>query len=136
MSIFGKQYAAYYDLFYKDKDYAAEADYIDRRIRAHAPSARSVLELGCGTGRHAQLLAKKGYLVDGVEQSKEMLALAHQPQQPAGLQFFQGDIRTFQRDRTYDAVIAMFHVMSYMASNADLIRTMENASRHLREGMQ
>lgn len=132
MTIFGKHYATYYDLLYRDKDYAAEAAYLNQLIQAHRPHARSILELGSGTGKHAALLAEMGYAVDGVDRSSEMLASAKE--QSAHVRFFQGDLRSVQMDRKYDAVIAMFHVMSYMTDNADLIRTFKNASRHLHQG--
>ena len=68
------EYARYYDLLYQDKDYQAEADYVAGLIRRFHPEARSILELGSGTGIHASLLAKKGFTVHGVERSPEMLA--------------------------------------------------------------
>ena len=47
-------YARYYDLLYRDKDYAAEAEYIACLVRKFHPSARSIIiELGSGTGIHA-----------------------------------------------------------------------------------
>jgi methylase of polypeptide subunit release factors len=66
MSVFGA-YARYYDLLYRDKDYAAEAQYVHRLIQSHALGARSILELGCGTGAHAVLLAGEGYRIHGVD---------------------------------------------------------------------
>lgn len=71
-------YAASYDLLYRDKDYAGEADYIDRLIRKFQPDAKSIVELGSGTGKHARLLANKGYTVHGIERSEEMLARARE----------------------------------------------------------
>jgi predicted TPR repeat methyltransferase len=46
-------YARYYDLLYRDKDYAAAAEYVAGLIRKFHPSARPILELGSGTGIHA-----------------------------------------------------------------------------------
>ncbi|MEX2016820.1 MAG: hypothetical protein WD873_09250 [Candidatus Hydrogenedentales bacterium] len=60
MSNFQK-YAAFYDLLYRDKDYAAEAAYVAGTIRSAVPGARSILELGSGTGRHGRLLAGLGF---------------------------------------------------------------------------
>ena len=53
ISLFQK-YAAFYDLLYRDKDYAAEAEYVARTIRSIVPDARTILELGSGTGRHGR----------------------------------------------------------------------------------
>jgi hypothetical protein len=56
-----RKYAAYYDLIYRDKDYAAEAEYVARLIRSSVPASRAILELGSGTGRHGRLLAAMGF---------------------------------------------------------------------------
>jgi len=75
VSVFGS-YARYYDLLYRDKDYAAEAADALRRIRAHSPQARRILELGCGTGLHAIELARRGCQVTGIDISEPMLESA------------------------------------------------------------
>ena len=75
MSVFGK-YAKYYDLLYQDKNYSKEADYIDRLIKTYHPESKTILDLGCGTGRHDILLAEKGFFLTGVDSSKEMLSAA------------------------------------------------------------
>ena len=51
MSVFA-DYAEYYDLFYRDKDYAGEAAFVRGLVRQRAPKARTLLELGCGTAAH------------------------------------------------------------------------------------
>ena len=65
-----------YDLIYRDKDYAAEAAQLAFLLRAHAPGATDLLELGCGSGRHALCLSELGYHVTGVDRSQGMLELA------------------------------------------------------------
>ena len=75
MTVFG-DYSRYYDLLYRDKDYAGETEYIASMMRCFRPEARRVIELGAGTGRHAGLLSRKGYVVHGVESSSEMFAQA------------------------------------------------------------
>ena len=72
MNIF-KNYAKYYDLFYEDKNYKRESDYVDSLISKYSRKTKSILELGCGTEIHSIELAKKGYQVDGVDSSREML---------------------------------------------------------------
>ena len=58
MSVFGGQYASNYDLFYADKDYAAEAAFVQDVIHRHNPRANSLLEFGCGSARHAVELVR------------------------------------------------------------------------------
>ena len=69
-------YSRYYDLLYRDKDYAAEVDYIDRLLQRHGVSGKDLLEFGSGTGKHGRLLAERGYRVTGIERSAEMVAQA------------------------------------------------------------
>ena len=52
-----QRYSAYYDLLYRDKNYAMEAEYVARILRDAASNAKSLLEFGSGTGRHGRLLA-------------------------------------------------------------------------------
>jgi predicted TPR repeat methyltransferase len=74
-----RNYSQYYDLFYQDKDYDAEAGFVDKIIKKHLPKARTILEFGCGTGLHASKLAAKGYQVHGVDSSDQMLKKAQSP---------------------------------------------------------
>lgn len=133
-------YAAYYDLLYRDKDYAAEAQYVVDHIRRYAPNATRILELGCGTGGHAECLAQMGFSVHGIDMSPTMLDRAEQRKAglpsdlAARMTFALGDIRTVRTSETYDAVIALFHVMSYQTSNADLRAAVVTVAAHLIPG--
>lgn len=133
--VFG-DYSAYYDLLYRDKDYRAEADYVAGRLRRALPSGRTVLEFGSGSGRHGRLLAASGFQVHGIERSAPMVALATQIPAGKGNAFScqQGDIRTTEVGRTFDAVISLFHVVSYQTTNSDVRQTFANAARHLAPG--
>ena len=71
-----KAYSQYYDAFYKNKDYNDEAKRVAALIRQFDPQAKTLLELGCGTGNHAAFFAKMGYTTTGLEISEEMVALA------------------------------------------------------------
>lgn len=137
-------YARYYDLLYKDKDYASEADYVHRLIQRHCPGGATILELGSGTGKHAVLLSRAGYRVVGIERSQEMLAQAQalaesvrrelESTERTIPEFALGDIRTAQVDGQFDAVISLFHVVSYQVTNADLLAVFQVAHRHVRPG--
>lgn len=133
-------YARYYDLLYRDKDYVAEARYVASLIREHAPHGTRVLELGCGTGAHAEHLARMGYHVHGVDRSEVMLdsAAKRKAGLPADvarrLSFGKGDVRTVRAGKTYDAAISLFHVMSYQTTDADLAAAIQTAAAHLAPG--
>ena len=130
-------YARYYDLLNRDKDYRGEARFIDGLIRRHAPGARRVLELGCGTGVHGVTLVENGYDVTGLDLSAAMIAVAERrrtalpPERAARLQFLKADAREFQLEGRFDVILALFHVLSYQQSNADLAAVFSRLKTHL-----
>lgn len=137
MNLF-KDYASYYDLLYKDKDYQKEANYVISLIGSSLPTAESILNLGCGTGKHDYIFAEKGYNVTGIDLSKEMVEMARKGieslELKGDLEFFEGDIRSLRLPKKYDVVLSLFHVVSYQTSNQDLLKALETAFLHLKPG--
>lgn len=126
------EYSAYYDLLYSDKDYESEARYINSLLKKYAPCTKSVLDLGCGTGRHAELLTSFGYDVHGIDMSTGMLAKAHErAKQNPHLSFSESNIQDFELQRQFDAVTALFHVMSYQTTNENVKSVFECVKKHL-----
>lgn len=139
-SLFGV-YSQYYDLLYRDKDYDAEADYVRSLVNRFSDRTVDVLELGCGTGKHAELFASAGWNLLGVERSQEMLSAAKtrihamaSRNLPGSFDAREGDVRTFRTSRQFDAVLALFHVVSYQTSNDDVTQMFQTAFQHLKPG--
>jgi SAM-dependent methyltransferase len=135
MNIFDN-YAEFYDLIYHDKDYQGESNYIDGLIKKYLIDAKSILELGCGTGRHALLLAEKGYHVCGVDVSEKMVEKAKLRLEKINslkdkVNFLPADIRTVRLNKKFDVAISLYHVFSYQTKNSDLIGTLDAAALHL-----
>ena len=133
MSAFGNL-ARFYDAVYADKDYAAEAAYVLKLLDAHAPACQRLLELGSGTGRHALELARAGRQVSGIDASGDMVAIAHERMAAAGsssVSFRTADATSYRDGHTYDAVIACFHVLNYMATPQALAAAFATAAAHL-----
>jgi SAM-dependent methyltransferase len=135
-------YSNYYDLLYLDKDYIAETEHVNSLINSYSKNAKSILELGSGTGIHASFLANLGYEVTGIDQSKPMLNKAEERKKRLHksianrLSFYEGDIRSYQSKDKFDVVISLFHVMSYMETDTDLIKAIQTAANNLkRDGL-
>ncbi|SDG41960.1 Methyltransferase domain-containing protein [Pedobacter terrae] len=127
-----KLYSQYYDLLYQDKDYQAEVDYLHQLINQYCPNNISILELGSGTGKHANLLVNKGYNMYGLERSAEMVAIANRAK-AENITFKVADITDFQINQSFDVALSLFHVISYLVDNQSLISTFQNVHRHLNE---
>jgi SAM-dependent methyltransferase len=139
MKIF-ESYAHYYDLLYQDKDYIAEVNFIVKMLEFYAQNASKILDLGCGTGSHAILLAKQGYQIQGVDFSEEMIQRAnHRLQQLPdeiinGVQFTLGDIQNIRLNQKYDVILSLFHVFSYQVDNDSLLAAFATVKEHLQPG--
>jgi SAM-dependent methyltransferase len=73
------------------------------------PKAASVLDVGCGPGRHALELARRGITVTGVDISQRFVDLARGQAQAEDLNadFVVGDARSLAFDATFDAAISL-----------------------------
>lgn len=121
-------YSRYYDLLYLDKDYVGEATYIQKLLIRNGIPRGDLLEFGSGTGKHGRLLSARGYTVHGIERSAEMVA---ETELVPGFTCQHGDITRIALGRQYDAVLSLFHVISYQSSNTQLQAVFANAAAHL-----
>ena len=131
---FSSVYAQYYDLLYSDKDYKKESVQIDTIIKSHSHGAKSILDIGCGTGKHDFLLAERGYEITGIDSSIYMLDVANKKNNSPFIKFQYKDIREFIFVEKFDVVISLFHVTSYLISNEDLELAFHNIYNSLRKG--
>ena len=70
--------AASYDRLTNDVDYGAIVTFYHQILEREGVKPRTAVDLACGTGSVALLLAQKGYAVTGVDMSEEMLTVAFQ----------------------------------------------------------
>ncbi|MFA9430113.1 class I SAM-dependent methyltransferase [Egicoccus sp. AB-alg2] len=88
-------------------------------------SDASVLDLGCGVGRLANELARRGHEVVGVDESPDMLAHLD-----AGVAGVRARIEDLALGRTFDAVVLASHLVN--VAEADQRRALLDAvARHL-----
>jgi SAM-dependent methyltransferase len=135
-----REYAQHYDLLYQNKDYSGEAQFVARlldRCLGKPAEQTEIIDLACGTGRHAQELTRLGYRVEGSDISADMVAIASQRSDSLGLpiRFYNESFQSCARiDRKYDAAIAMFSAIDYLTDYVDLACTLKNIRGLLREG--
>lgn len=130
MKIFDN-YSDYYDLLYRDKNYAEEVDYVFGLINKFITPVATLLDVGCGTGKHAALFAAKGLTVSGLDLSEKMLsqARANYPQ----INFYNGDARSFNINQQFDVITSLFHVASYQTTNQDFQKYLVTINKHLND---
>ena len=122
-------FASFYDRIMGDR--SEEVDRIRSYISRHLPGARSLLELGCGTG--ALLAGLAGDLdVTGIDQSPQMLAIA-QATVP-GAHLVRGDMTAFSLPARFDVVICMFDTLNHVPSFDGWLSLFSCVHEHLVEG--
>ena len=102
-----ENYAKKYDEEVFVKGTLGECDFIEKEL-SHDKSLR-ILDVGCGTGRHAIELAKRGYDVTGIDLSEAQLARARQKAEEAGVEveFLRLDARELPFNNQFDATIML-----------------------------
>jgi SAM-dependent methyltransferase len=88
----------------------------------HLSSKSQVMDLYCGYGRHSIELARHGYAVTAVDSFQDLLAIARQKAQAAGVsvQFRECDMRELDYQEQFDAVINMFSAFGYYTDEENL----------------
>ncbi|HEX6291611.1 MAG TPA: methyltransferase domain-containing protein [Herpetosiphonaceae bacterium] len=132
------EYAALYDRSGQLSFSVLMELYLRDLLRRHPVAGRALLDLACGTGTLAVMLAEQGWQVVGIDRSAGMLAEARrkaaQRAEPLDLRFVQGDMRDFALARPVDLVTCCYDTLNYLIDEADLRRCLEAVARSLVPG--
>ncbi|MBI2919621.1 MAG: class I SAM-dependent methyltransferase [Planctomycetes bacterium] len=101
--------------------------------RLRIPGKRA-LDLACGTGTVALELAGRGWEVEGVDASAEMLEVARGRAGSAGIRWTRGDLRTFEAGKPVDLVTCAFDSVNYLLRPEDLAACFRQVAAHLAPG--
>ncbi len=122
-------FARFYDRIMGDR--TAEIDRIRTYIGRHRPGARTLLELGCGTGALLAGLAGD-FLVTGVDRSPEMLSVAART--VPGARLLQADITAVTLPYQFDVVMCMFDTLNHVVTVDGWLAVFRCAHEHLTDG--
>jgi SAM-dependent methyltransferase len=125
--------AEFYDLIYSSfKDYVGEATQIAGLLRTLNPRCHTVLDVACGTGEHARLLAAAGFAVDGLDLDPAFVRIAEQKHREG--RFFAADMSSFHLPYRYDAVLCLFSSIGYLQTLERVTRALRCFREHLAPG--
>lgn len=130
--------AASYDGLMADGEYQRRADFLERLFKRSRIPVQSVLDLACGTGTVACLLAARGYDVIAVDGSEEMLAQA--AGKAAGLErpplLVCQSMPRLRLAEPVDAAVSTLDSLNYLTRRRDIQETFRRVHRWLRPGGQ
>lgn len=122
-----ENYAEQYDKESFTQGTIGECDFIETEL--NFDKRLKILDVGCGTGRHAIELTKRGYLVTGIDLSESQLARAKQKAQAAQLKidFQKQDARCLTFDGEFDVAIMLceggFPLMETDEMNFEILKS-------------
>ncbi len=123
----------YYHILYKSRNKNEANDFIKNIIsNLSLNSNETVLDLGCGNGRHSISLSKHFKLVDGIDISSENITLAKK-NKIENLKFFISDMRNFDTKTKYGYIFNLFTSFGYFKKNEDNINVLKKCNNHLKK---
>jgi SAM-dependent methyltransferase len=129
-------FAAYYDEFTADHDYETWTTVVEELAREHGLRGRSVLDIGCGTGKSFLPFARRGYRAAGCDLSVPMLRIARAKCRSEGLAvaLWQADVRQLARNPGAEFVTCLDDVLNYQLDPASLQAAVSSLVGQLRPG--
>jgi SAM-dependent methyltransferase len=96
----------------------------------------SIVDMGCGPGRHSLELSRRGYVVTGIDRTAVYLENARSKSEMEGLviEFIQEDMRRFLRPDSYDVALMMFTTFSYFEDPKENKKVLVNLFKSLKPG--
>lgn len=126
---YNSDFSNYYDKITGHKDYQGEINALARFIQqAVSHPAPKVLDVGCGTGNHAALLAEKGYDITAIDLSPDMIRIA-ESKNPA-VNFRSGDVAELG-ENGFHFCYSLFNVINCLDTMETLIAFFKAISARL-----
>ena len=120
----------HYHQLYANRDEGEAQQFIDALLGALQPARNaSMIDVGCGAGRHAKYLSSKGYTVTGIDTAGSSIQQAKRFQSPS-LCFHQHDMRVPFGKSSYDYVFNFFTSFGYfegLHENYTVVQNMADA---------
>ena len=126
-----RQSARIYDALCRQKDYRGATRSLIQVLKRFAPDAETLLDVGCGTGRHLEHLRDR-FRVEGFDLSRNMLAIARR--RNPGIPFHQGTLVDFNLRHRFDVVTCLFGSIGYSKTPVNLRKAVRCLALHLRPG--
>lgn len=129
--------AACYDAMTRDVSYPAWANFLEKLFSREEKQIRTVLDLACGTGTMAFLLAERGYELIGVDFSPEMLAMAAEKTVSEGAEmpiFLCQPMEKLDLYGTVDACVCLLDSVNHVTSSSKLRKAFQRVQLFLEPG--
>jgi ubiquinone/menaquinone biosynthesis C-methylase UbiE len=122
--------AKYYDLLSNKAEQTKKVKFVEDILKKH--KVKTILDLGCGTGLYLIPLHKKGFKIEGLDISKEMLAICKKRNKKINL--YLDDMSKFKINNKYDSIICMDSSLVLLPSFKLMEKTIKKCFNSLEKG--
>ena len=128
--------AASYDRLTNDVDYEATVNFYEEILRQEGLKPRTAVDLACGTGSVAAILARRGLRVTAVDMSEEMLTVAQQKtaEMENPPRFLCQPLQRLWLDRGVDLAVCALDSLDYITNPADCAEAIRRIYKALNPG--
>ena len=128
--------AVSYDRLTNDVDYQATVDFYMQLLRKEGLTPKTAVDLACGTGSVAIILAQMGLQVTGVDLSEEMLTVAMQKAQdlPCAPMFVRQALQNLRLPKAVDLAVCALDSLDYITDPEDCRRAIKRVYKVLNPG--
>ena len=128
--------AASYDRLTNDVDYEATVNFYEEILRQEGLKPRTAVDLACGTGSVAAILARRGLRVTAVDVSEEMLTVAQQKtaEMENPPRFLCQPLQRLWLDRGVDLAVCALDSLDYITDPADCAQAIRRIYKALNPG--
>lgn len=130
-------YPLYYAIGYQWNT-QAECDFLEACLSRYRQerASETVLDIGCGAGRHLLELAQRGYQATGFDLRPEMVAFVQEEARRAGLSanVFVGDLRRMRLEETFDLAVCLMDTFRFLLTTEEIIAHLKDVGAHLGVG--
>jgi SAM-dependent methyltransferase len=123
----------YYSLLYNNRNENEARQFIDVLLQFLKPqSGSAMLDIACGSGRHAKYLSSMGFDVTGIDLSGNSIRQAKQFEHRF-LHFYVHDMRHLFRINFFDFIFNFFTSFGYFENDADNIKALKAIGKGLKD---
>jgi len=128
--------AEHYDALMSGVPYRLWVDYIEEILRRLHYDPHTVLDVTCGTGTVAELLAERGYEVVGADISPEMIEIARRKasEMELDIEYHVSDAAELSLGREFDLAISLFDSLNYITDESRLALAIQRTGEHVVPG--
>ena len=126
--------AKYYDKLMNGIPYLSWTQYYLTLLKQQKKQPKTMLDICCGTGSMVHILTKKGYEVEGVDISKQMIEEARNKahNNKLSIKYHQADVTQFNLNKKFDAAYSFFDSLNYIIYPDKLQNAFKNIAKHLK----